>query len=409
MTWALRAAAFAIAIAGVVDPSFTWRHRNKPVVSVIAVDDRDAPLRDRAVVALANDFTVVTRPDAGAAAVVAVGTRPPDSLEIGRRPAFALHPDEPLAITHIDLPERARAHARVPISFRGTSRGPGPVEAQLRMDGLIVDRLTVKPTQKGEVMGALTFAPTVAGLVRIQLVLSSGAARTSADEAVEIEAVRWRIVSYDPRPSWASTFVRRSLEQDPRFLVIAHVATSTRSSVEAGAPAALMNLPDDVQVVILGAPDALRAPEVDRLEAFARAGGSVCLLLDRVQAGPFERLTAAHGWRTQESSRPIAVDAGDRVGRLFAMELAAPQLDARASIIASAGTVPAVWRVPVGRGNVIVSGALDAWRHRAARRRRAARPAFIRPRRAPRRSRVHRRRCDDRRTRRRPAAAPAPC
>ncbi len=366
MTWPLRATVFAIAITGAVDPSFTWRHREKPVVSLVAADERDAPLRDRAAAVVSRDFTVVTRPDAGASAVVAVGHRPPADLRPGRIRAFALRRDEPVSIAEIDLPERVRAHARVAVRYRAVSRGTAPVEAQLRVNGLTVDRQTITPASSGDVTGTLTFAATGAGIARVQLAVSSGAASASADQAIEVEAARWKIVSFDPRPSWASTFVRRSIEDDPRFLVTAHVETSSRSSVDTGAPPALVNVPGDVDVVLVGAPDAVSAADVDRLEAFARAGGSVCLLLDRAAAGPFDRLTGARGWTSPPPGRRIDVVADDRIGRLFASDFAEPQLDARASVIAAAGHVPAVWRVPIGNGTVIVSGALDAWRYRAS-------------------------------------------
>ena len=73
------------------------------------------------------------------------------------------------------------------------------------MNGLTVDRQTITPEANGGVDGVLTVAPTTAGVARVQVVVSSAAARAVVDGAIDVEAVRWRVVSYDPRPSWAST------------------------------------------------------------------------------------------------------------------------------------------------------------------------------------------------------------
>jgi hypothetical protein len=213
----------------------------------------------------------------------------------------------------------------------------------------------------------LTFAATSTGLARVQIEASAAGAAASADAAIDVDTTRWKVLAFDPRPSWASTFVRRALEEDSRFVVTARVATSLRSSTEVGTPpTSLAYSLADFDVVLVGAPDALTPGEVDRLATFARGGGAVCLLMDRLATGPYERLIGARDWTGRQSPQPIAIDSGtDRLGRLQVTELALPALPPGAQTIASAGGRPVIWRTAVGSGAVIGSGALDAWRQRA--------------------------------------------
>jgi hypothetical protein len=367
MTSVLRAVAIVIAIAGAIDPAVAWSHRDKPVVSLVAISTRDRDLADRAARALSSDFTVVRGPDAGASAVVAVGDRAPEGLETGRAPAFALVASGP-AIVQLDVPERADLESRVPIHVRANlGAAAATAEARLRVNGLVVDRqtLTIKP---GETAAAdLSLAPTAAGLARVRVEVATSEGVAGADAAVDVQPTRWRVLSFDPHPSYASTFVRRALEADRRFVVTSRVATSPQSSAQTGqAPASLAGSLDDFELIMVGAPDALSSADVDRLAAFARRGGAVCLLMDRVASGPFERLSAAKKVTERQSAAPVAIDSGSaRLGTLQATDLAVGTLDASTTPIASSPNGPVVWRTPLGSGLVITSGALDAWRQRA--------------------------------------------
>ena len=189
----------------------------------------------------------------------------------------------------------------------------------------------------------------------------------SADAAIDVDRTRWSVLSFDPRPSWASTFVRRALEEDPRFVVTARVATAPQASTEIGAaPAALGESLRSFDLVLVGAPDALTGPDVDRLEAYARQGGAVCLVMDRLASGPYERLTGSSGWTGRQNAQPEAIDTGSsRLGKLQVTEFVLPALGPAAQTMATAAGRPVIWRTPVGSGAVIVSGALDAWRQRA--------------------------------------------
>jgi hypothetical protein len=364
----MRAVAIAIAVAGIIDPSTSWSHHEKPVVSVVAASAGDRDLTDRAAQALDRQFTVVRGPDAGAAAIVAVGDRVPDGLDPGSTPAFAVRSTSSVAIEAVDVPERANLDSRVPIAFRArVDAASAGLEATLRVNGLVVDRQTFNP-KSGEpiVTGALAFAPTAAGLTRLRVEIASSAGRAAVDAATDVQAERFRVLSYDPRPSYASTFVRRALEGDRRFVVTSRVSTAPRAATATGQPPTSLGASlDTYDAIVVGAPDALTAADVGQLASFAERGGSVCLVMDRVATGPYERLTGATGWTSRESPTLVHVESGSaRLGQLHAQELALPSLDPAAVPVASAGDRAVVWSAPFGSGRVVTSGALDAWRQR---------------------------------------------
>ena len=61
--------------------------------------------------------------------------------------------------------------------------------------------------------------------------------RAGSDEvriAVDVRPIRTRVLFYEPRPSWAATFVRRALEEDRRFDVHARSALGTAVAVSTG-------------------------------------------------------------------------------------------------------------------------------------------------------------------------------
>ena len=90
----LRAIAWAIAAAGVVDPVFTISRASKPEVAVLA-DQRlpDPTLVDRVEAALGSQFTIVHGPSFGAAAVVSVGYQLPRGATTGAERGFSVVPE----------------------------------------------------------------------------------------------------------------------------------------------------------------------------------------------------------------------------------------------------------------------------------------------------------------------------
>jgi hypothetical protein len=169
-----------------------------------------------------------------------------------------------------------------------------------------------------------------------------------------------------------ATFVRRALETDPRFVVTSRVATSRGApAVTAGdPPAALSTLPslELFQVVIVGAPEELTGDDETGLRRFMQErGGSVVLLLDQsspaAHSAAFRSLTGVPQWILREKADPWGTPSASAV-------LTPPALpdwaEAEAPSSAAPAETPTVWRTSVGRGSLVVSGALDAWRFRDA-------------------------------------------
>jgi hypothetical protein len=212
---------------------------------------------------------------------------------------------------------------------------------------------------------------------------------------VDVRRERWSVLFFDRRPSWMSTFVRRSVERDPRFAVTSRIVTSTNISRETGrAPGGLDAIAanDAFDAVVVGAPDALNARDVQGIQTLLRArGASVLLLADRAASGPVDALLPFGGWRTTPRRNPVEMVAASGARALDGLTLrglvvgVAAQLPSEAEPLAvlrgvdstssgtSAGTSTGtmderaravVWRLPVGAGQLIVSGAFDAWRYR---------------------------------------------
>lgn len=383
--------AIAIALAGVVDPALTTTRTIRPEISVVAVESStDATLAARVAEELGERFTVIPAPFAAGAATVLVGTRLPAPPRELANPVFAVvpAPDGPMAtIESVHAPSHSALDARVRIvaGVRAVGAPGDSVETTLRMHEVIVDRDVRPVSSAGERQDvSLSLVPSAPGAVQARVATSIlGAMReepngkAAADLLIDVRDARWSVLFHDPRPSWNSTFVRRAVEGDPRFVVTSRVVTSRNVSTDAGRPGAL----DDLAAVSLfdaiaiGAPDALSAREVAGIEAYLRRrGGSVILLLDQRAAGAYDRLTGVRSWTTASGSggftvRPVT---GDSIG-LRASSLAWPAvLPTSASPLAfghaatgdDSTSKPVLWRIGVGAGELVVSGALDAWRYR---------------------------------------------
>ncbi len=77
------------------------------------------------------------------------------------------------------------------------------------------------------------------------------------DAGVQVAAARAPVLVFDARPSWSSTFVRRAIEDDARFIVgyRARLAPSLSAGTANGRlDAAALDL---AAVVVIGGPDAL--------------------------------------------------------------------------------------------------------------------------------------------------------
>jgi hypothetical protein len=376
---ALRSIAIAIALTALLDPAITSNRTTKPVVSVVASSPSDAPLSDRVERALSKTFTVVRAPAPNADATVLIGDSPPP-LDETALPAFAVFADRSgptLALAAVRAPSWTPADARAPITIVAHVAGARgrTLDVTLENGSLVVDRVTRTITSDDERSSlTLGFLPTTVGAVPLRVSAHvDGAATASANVVIDARDKRWAVLFFDPRPSWMSTFARRALEQDSRFVVSSRVVTSRNVSTDAGNPPGRLDDLAALQLfdaVVVGAPEALTANDVAGLDAFLRRrGGSVVLLFDRRAAGGYERLTQVANWSADSGKAatiaPINGDSGDS-GAIRASEITWPaRLPDGADVVARAALGrPVVWRSAVGAGQLIVSGALDAWRFR---------------------------------------------
>jgi len=419
----LRSAAVLIAVLAVIDPGVTTMRRTRPLVSVIATDPaRDSALQASVAQRLRQSFTVVEAPLSAASATVVVGAQVPRRLEALTSPAFAVTPSttrEHLVLRDVQAPAQVALDGRVNVtvtilrSARDVQASDTlPIVAELVYlavplagDGSDASRVNTSVARDGDsgvarvvarehttLRGAaaatltLAFTPPREGLARLAVRAAAvGSSDTTRhDLAVDVRSRRWSVLFFDRRPSWMSTFVRRALLRDPRFVVTSRIETSSDVSRETGrAPSGLDAVAATAvfDAVVIGAPDALRARDVDGIRTILREhGASVLMLADNPRAGPADALLSFGGWRTMprrtpaeivgvgvddDTTRALNADAltlrGVAVGtavraRADATPIAVLQADT------SAGAV--IWRQPEGRGQVFVSGAFDAWRYR---------------------------------------------
>ena len=198
------------------------------------------------------------------------------------------------------------------------------------------------------------------------------------DNAVDLRLAvserRLNVLVHEPRPSWNAAFVRRALEQDPSFDVSTIVQASKGLAVRAGSPPAALTAAalSPFDVVLIGAPEELRQPEIEALRTFARIrGGAVVFLPDRRPAGRYLELIPSPKFDE------VLVDSAIAIQSIAGAPLRASEIAVYreslpgASVLASlpsidGGKRPVVLEWPVGAGRIVFSGAMDAWRFRAA-------------------------------------------
>jgi hypothetical protein len=206
------------------------------------------------------------------------------------------------------------------------------------------------------------------------------------------------------RPSWSGGFVRRAVEADPAFEVASVVRASRGIDARAGdAPAALTpSALERFDVLVVGAPEELRGGDLEAIRVFmADRGGTVFFLPDRRPSGPYASFVTANGFdevlleapvtlqpaggdptpstklgagpstklATRRSTklgtrRSTGLATGPRASEFAIPRAPDPAMKALASL---ADGRPAIVARPVGDGQLIFSGALDAWRFRGDR------------------------------------------
>ena len=407
---ALRSCAVLIAVLAVIDPSTITSRRSQPLVSLVATD----PLRDSVVLrqareALRERFTVIDAPLSSASGTVVVGARVPEDAQALASPVVVVTPTSAatqVVIQRIEAPSRALLQSRVTVQVSlGLSGVAQPAAARdvivelaqlssasdALAEALVVSRERVALRRDSVLRVPLTFVPSRAQgtLLRVRATIDGSADTVRSDFAVDVRAAQWSVLFFDRRPSWMSTFVRRAIERDPRFVVTSRVITSPNISRETGrAPESLDALAASSRfdAVVIGAPDALTTRDVGGIDLLVGSrGASVLLLADNPSAGPADRLLDFGGWRATQRGVASALvpltivgtpTAGTEPLRLLGRSVGVPtRLPPNAEPIAmlarDTSALPqrrasetVIWRVPMGVGSLVVSGAFDAWRYR---------------------------------------------
>jgi len=388
----LRGAAIAIAVGGVADPACDVRTIDRPTVAVEIVDTpslalpaegggtrRDAASRARHALTerLSADWNVVEGPVSTAAARVVVGDAPP-AIDLGtwdatdrREPqVHAVTVASPLTpnvrITRAHGPRRITIwdSAAIGASIEGRGLKGESVVVRLFKDGVPLASAEHRWRTDLDVFEAqLVFLPPAVGAHRLEIRATSAAVeRTELDNRVSLlidtNAVRRRVLVHQPRLSWMSAFVARAIERDPRLEVSSRAQASRGIAVTAGKDREGF---DAFDAIVIGAPDVLTRAEVEALNRYVTVrGGSVLLVADRKPAGPSLGLAPA------TSFDEVLLDAAvDLAPGLRASELSVPRQPREGwETIGRDGSRPVIMTAPRGRGRILFSGALDAWRFR---------------------------------------------
>ena len=412
MPTVLRLTAFAIAIAGFIDPAITVSGVSLSRVAVIAqppsspvADD----VRDRLVRDLSTSYDIVSQVTSDAAAAVVIGEWYPDdpmpaSLLIATvSTADATTPG--VRIVRVDAPHEVPAVTLIhlDVELEGLRVAGRTTDVTVAINGLEVGRASHLWMADGERWRASIDAVPVGDP---PFVLRVTADHTVADTVVDVRRAPFRVQFYDPRPSWATTFLRRALERDARFQVASLSFTSRGVSAQTGGEVPLSDPRiDRFDVVIVGGLDRLSVADARSLDRYMRErGGAVVLVPDqRIDAGPARDLVSG-GVQLPVSERlleqpatlavapPAAslqasellvlgsltpgtdviarVPGGDPSTRRQAQGRPEPSRGTRASGSPRAESTgdgsPVIVSMPRGEGRLLLSGAMDAWRFRAA-------------------------------------------
>lgn len=378
MTGILRVTAFMIALAGVLDPAFA-RHQRAPApvrIHLPAEDDPDfgqaSAIREALVRELGRDAGS-TDGDAPRA-IVAIGNV---ALEDADIPVFsiAIPRASPSVRPTVTSPSEITAGQKGVVSARFNAVG---------MRGATTDFvLSTGAARLGRVQhvwghddenfeARFDFTPPRPGVLVVRISAAGGGAPPAhVDVPIVARACRFRALVYEPRPSWAASFVRQALEASDVFDLSALARTSR--GIATGTVRTEVSLPSDLNAldaVIVSGLDALTAADEARLEAFVRLrGGALILVPDERLPQRLLRTFELPAMAESLLERPAEIEVSG-AGPLLASELllapAQPGVRVIATVPQGAGERAAIFAIGRGHGQVVVSGLLDAWRFRGS-------------------------------------------
>ena len=377
----LRGIAIAIAVAALVDPALSIeRATPAPLVLVKMTVEDVAPL-ERELRRMNPDADVQVREVVGHRLPCRPGDR---CVVIADGSVAAEMPDDldrPLSLIRMSEPAGPNVRLRsVMLASGQQASAAGAARVVLDGRGVAGQRTEIRVADTAAIVGSAVVEWKSDGVQSIDVpwwplapgprtlrveAMPTGGESALYDNAlaagVDVGAERLPVLVFDARSSWGSTFVRRALEDDARFLVEHRARLAP--AITAGTANGRLDVRalDATAVLIVGGPDALTANEVDLIERFVRVrGGTLILLPERAPSGHVARLFAGE-W----SERLIAEPR--QVGSLKATELLVyPPKGGhhRDMVILAAADAPVIVATPAGAGRIVVSGAMDAWRYR---------------------------------------------
>jgi hypothetical protein len=373
----LRAIAVAFVVLALVDPAVSVT-RDRPLAVRVHLRDSDpdavsvrARLRD----VLRDRIEMVEGSHADA--VVVIGTSMPEEIVSGSAPVSTVALGAAPNVAVIDAPDSIDAApgqiVSIPIVLEGWGVSGKTSALLLRHRTVEVARAEHEWKRDGRATVVLRYVATAgANVVNIRVDPVEGENRIEdnrADVAIAVAERPFDVAVLEPRPSWPAGFVRRVLEGDPAFRVSSLLLVSRGIAARAGDPPRQITAADlsRFDVVLAGAPEELRAPEVQALREFAEVrGGSVMLLPDRRPSGAYLNLLPERRGQPAPSEQLLREPRLLAPAGLLASEIVPiPGVQAVADTLAETDDrVPVVISWPVGDGRIVFSGALDAWRFR---------------------------------------------
>jgi hypothetical protein len=386
----LRAVAVLIAVLGAIDPVWTQMapvehpitirvvdspsldlpvsgSASRRIAALAAAERMRARLGDRAAIRVGTAGHRSICPEGGVCIVIADGhvDRP---VTAGASVAGAVDVSGPLspnvAILAVESPRdpalAAPALLRVHLRADGVS---GTSRVDVMDDNVLVGSATHEwAGDQAEVTAAVRWIPLGPGPRRLHVLVHGPEPEettidNTADVGVDVSPDPFPVLVDEPEATWAGTFIRRALEGDARFVVQSRAHLAPGLTATRGEPMTREAL-EDARAVVVPAPDTLSTSEVDRLERFVRVrGGSLVLPLVSRPTGPIGRLVPAVVAERRHAEP-------HRVGALLASETLTFETGPGVAVLEEVEGEPVIIAQAIGRGRVIVSGALDAWRYR---------------------------------------------
>ena len=374
----LRAIAILIALAGVIDPVMSL---SRPIPTPVKLyldryDPESADVERRLRAAMKGRIQFVG--DGEAEAHVVLGAARPEASAFSK-PVSLVRRSEGQGVAIIAAPSTVQApvNSAENIGVTIRARGLAGQSSTVVLEDGHVELARAEHRWSGDETATvnLPYLALTAG-ARPLTVRTEPAQdeRHLSDNKVDILAMsephESRVAVIEPRPSWPAGFIRRQLENEPAFRVASILRTATDVETRAGESPRAVTLEQllPFEVVIAGAPEELRAAEVDALRYFAELrGGTVILLPDRRPSGAYAGLLPSPATEQLLNEPHMLEPAG-----VPATEIVSIPATAGVRALASINGAPVIFSWPLGAGRVLFSGALDGWRYRGDPRSRAA-------------------------------------